>query len=259
MSFSSLSLSPITIQPSEIQEHLKLSCQLPILIQEILTRKIIAEEANAYGITVSPEELQTGADQFRYLHKLQRSEETYTWLKQFWLTVDDFEVIIYESVLANKLSSHLFSDRVEAYFSHHQLDYWCAIYYEVVLDDRDLALELHCALQEQELSFYEVAQQYHKNREKQRMGGYCGKVRRDSLSSELSAAIFSAHAPQIIQPVLTPKGIHLIYVEELSPPTLDVALQAQILNQLFSEWIAKKLSSFHVEKFANLSPPEDLK
>lgn len=245
--------SRLTVRVSEIQEHLKLSCKLPTLLQEVMTRRIIADEAKARNITVTLDELQSGSDQLRYINQLQRSEDTYAWLKQHWLTVDDFEMMIHESVLANKLAGHLFADQIEPYFYEHQLDYWSAIFYEVIVQDMDLALELHCALQEEELSFYEVAHQYHSDLEKRRTGGYCGQVRRDSLKPELSAAIFASNPPQLLQPVTSAQGVHLLCVEELIEPILDIDLRAQILHQLFTDWLEQKSNGMQIERIVGMN------
>jgi parvulin-like peptidyl-prolyl isomerase len=122
--------------------------------------------------------------------------------------------------------------------------------YEVVLEDEDLAMELFYALREGEMSFPEVAHQYIQDKELRRSGGYRGIVRRKELKPEISAAVFAANPPQVIKPIVTAKGVHLIFVEEVIPPVLDDKLRFKILSDLFSEWL--KLQTEGVEYEANI-------
>jgi parvulin-like peptidyl-prolyl isomerase len=114
------------------------------------------------------------------------------------------------------------------------------------LDDEDLTLELFYAIQEGEIGFPEVAHQYIQNTELRRSGGYRGIVRRKELKPEISAAVFAARPPQILKPIVTSKGVHLIWVEELVQPSLDDKLRYQILSELFSAWIKQQIEQVAV-------------
>jgi PPIC-type PPIASE domain len=147
---------------------------------------------------------------------------------------------VYTTLLANKLAQHLFANKVEPYFFQHQLDYAGVVMYEVVLDDEDLALELFYAVKEGEMSFYDVARQYIQDVELRRKGGYLGMVRRKDLKAEISAAVFAAKPPQLLKPIVTARGFHLILVEEIIHPQLDEKLYQKIASELFSEWLKEQ-------------------
>jgi parvulin-like peptidyl-prolyl isomerase len=159
---------------------------------------------------------------------------------------------VYINVLSGKLAQHLLADKVEPFFVEHQLDYTGVVMYEVVLDDEDLAMELFYGIQEGEMSFYEVAHQYIQDTELRRKGGYRGIVRRKELKPEISAAVFAATPPQILKPIVTSKGVHLIWVEELVQPKLDNKLRYQIMSDLFSECIKQR--NEQVEVITNFDP-----
>ena len=231
----------ITITSEDILHQVKLSCKIPSVIEEIVTRKIIASVAAEAGIKAETEELQKAADNTRLLGKLKSADDTWAWLQKHGLSLDDFEEVIYTNVISGKLAQHLFADKVEPFFVEHQLDYAGVVMCEVVLDDEDLAIELFYGIQEGEMSFYEVAHQYIQDTELRRKGGYQGIVRRKELKPEISAAVFAAKPPQILKPIVTSSGVHLILVEETILPELNNKLRYQILSDLFAGWLKQQI------------------
>ena len=230
----------ITITSEDILHQVKLSCKIPSVIEEIVTRKVIADAAAEASIKVETEELQKAADSIRLMSKLKSADDTWAWLQKHGLSLDDFEELIYNNVISGKLAQHLFADKVEPFFVEHQLDYAGVVMYEVVLDDEDLAMELFYGIQEGEMSFYEVAHQYIQDMELRRKGGYRGIVHRREMKPEISAAVFAATPPQILKPIVTSKGVNLIFVEELIQPQLDKTLAYKIGTDLFSEWLKQQ-------------------
>jgi parvulin-like peptidyl-prolyl isomerase len=243
----------ITISQEDIWHHVKIYCKIPSLIEGIVTYKIVAAAAVEAGIKVETEELQQAADQLRLKNKLQSADDTWSWLQKHSLSLDDFEELVYINLISGKLAQHLFADKVEPYFFEHQLDYAGVVMYEVVLDDEDLAMELFYAIQEGEMSFPELVHQYIQDRSLRRSGGYRGIVRRKDLKPEISAAVFAAKPPQVLKPIVTAKGVHLILVEEIIQPQLDDKLRAQIFSDLFSEWLKQQIEKVEVVKHLDSS------
>jgi parvulin-like peptidyl-prolyl isomerase len=236
----------IKISQSAIVQHLKLSSQLNSILEGVATCEIIESKAAELGIEISDQELQQSADDFRSTHNLHNTEATWMWLKNNHLSMDDFEDLVHTNSMTKKLVQHLFSDRVKSFFFQHQLDYAGAAMYEVVLDDEDLAIELFCALQENEMSFHDVARKYESNPVRRRSGGYCGVLQRQSLKPEISAAVFAATPPQLLKPTVTSMGVHLILVEEIIQPQLDEELNNQIMSALFSDWLQQQLQETRI-------------
>lgn len=230
------------ISTADTIQHLKLSLQMPAIVYSIANQKIIKQTAVQKNIILSEQELQTAADRFRYENNLIGSSTTLNWLKNYYLSVTEFEELIKNTLLSQKLAQHLFQDRVEAYFYAHQLDYHQAVIYEIVLEDFDLAMELYYGLQEQELSFWDLAHQYIEERELRRRGGYKGKQTRQQLHPEIAAAVFSStnNIPQVLKPITVDKKTYLIYVEEIIQPALDEPLRQVILNQLWENWLSQQ-------------------
>jgi parvulin-like peptidyl-prolyl isomerase len=231
----------LAIAPEEIVRHLKLTLQLPSLLEARAMHAAIERAAIAAGIEVEVAELQQAADTFRLAFRLQRSEDAWQWMQKHGLSLDEFEEMLQANILSTKLSNHLFADKVEPWFIEHQLDYAQVIMYEVVLEDADMAMELFYAIQAGEQNFHQVSREYIQDRELRRTGGYRKPLRRTDLKPEISAAVFSAKPPQLLKPIVTSNGAHLILVEEAIAPQLDAAKAAQIQNELFAGWLKQQI------------------
>jgi parvulin-like peptidyl-prolyl isomerase len=235
------------ILTTEIVEHLKLSRQIPSILTGLINRKIINQTAQREGIKISEEELQIAADRFRFEHKLISSKDTLKWLEQNHLSVTEFEELIKNNLVAQKLGKHLFEDQVEPYFYAHKLDYNQASIYEIVLTDFDLAMELFYGLQEQELSFWELSHKYIQDNNLRRHGGYKGLVTRKQLYPEMAVAVFAISdddLPQVLKPMTIDKKTYLIYVEEIIHPVLNESLRQKIINKLYQSWLEKQRLDF---------------
>jgi parvulin-like peptidyl-prolyl isomerase len=224
----------------EIIDYLKLSGQIPAVLEGIATLNVIMTAVQKAGLEVSDEELQQGADQIRMNNQLLQASDTFLWLQKQGLTEDDFEEMVRRTILSLKLTEHLFAQKAEAIFAERQLDHMQVALYEVVLDDEDLALELYYAIKEGELTFSEMAKQYCTDKELGRKGGYRGLVKRAELQAEVRAAVFASAPPQLLKPVLSKQGIHIIQVEEIEQPQLTPILRQQILSELFLEWVKRQ-------------------
>jgi parvulin-like peptidyl-prolyl isomerase len=228
------------ISDQDLIYEAKIAGKIPELRQGIIRRKIIAEHVQKAGLEPTQTELQQAADKFRLVNQLASAEATNKWLVDRYLSIDDFEYMVTQDLLSSKLSEHLFGSQVEKFFQQNLLDYSGAIIYEVILEDRDLAMEIFYSLQEGDLSFADVAHQYIPVPELRRRGGYIGTVARKQLNPEISAAVFAAKPPQLIAPIITAVGVHLIQVEEIITPQLDEQLHQQIQSEMFDRWLTEK-------------------
>jgi parvulin-like peptidyl-prolyl isomerase len=255
-----MSQSPL-ISPDEILQQLKVSCQFPTIVQSVMARKIVTQTAQAQGIQVEPVELQKAADSFRLKNNLSSAKETLAWLQKYLLSIDDLEALVHHTVLSAKLADRLFKNKVEPYFAERQLDYTQVVLYEVIFGSLDLAMELFYAIQEQEITFTEVARKYIQDPEHRRRGGYCGLLTRKDLKPEISAAVFAATPPQILKPITIGKRVYLVWVEEILSPVLDDDLKQQILSELFADWLQQQTAKLDFDRILDpaLLPAPKLK
>jgi parvulin-like peptidyl-prolyl isomerase len=229
------------ISDADILNEVRLSGQWSNLRETISARRMLQQIATEKDIEVTEAELQEAANELRQYYNLQRAEDTWAWLENHGLTLDLFEEMIHATILRNKLATTLFSHQVEPYFASHQLDFTEVALYEVILEDEDLALELFFSLKEQEVTFFEMARHYIQDKELSRKGGYRGYLKRMDLSPAIAAAVFAAKPPQILTPIATSKGTHLILVDEIVQLDLTPELRKQIIEMLFTPWLAQQM------------------
>ncbi|QIR37001.1 peptidylprolyl isomerase [Tolypothrix sp. PCC 7910] len=236
----------LNISQKEIIEQVKISCQLPNLLEAIATHKIISNTAREAGIKVEVEELQQAADALRAANRLIKAEDTWNWLQKHYLSLEDFEQLAERNLISVKLAHHLFADKVEPYFYENQLNYLAAVTYEVVLDDEDLAWELFYAVSEGEITFQDITRQHIQNPELRRAGGYKGIKHRHEFKPDIASAVFIANPPELLKPIAIAQKVHLIWVEEIIQPKLDEQLCLKIMGDLFTDWLKKQIAQLEI-------------
>jgi PPIC-type PPIASE domain len=224
----------------DLLNQIRITGKIPELIAGILQQRIIEDYAQRLGLDISDAELQVGADQFRQDNKLDTIAQTEKWLTDRTLSMDDFEQLVITNLLTHKVAQQMFADKVEPFFHEHILDYGGAIISEVVVNDYNLAVELFYAIQEGDMSFAEVAQDYSTGEQKQ-SGGYRGLVKRRQLPPEISAMVFASKPPQLLPPIRVAKNTHLILATEIIPPQLNTVIREQILWDLFQGWLQEQI------------------
>ncbi len=248
-------MKTINVQIADIIKYTKQSLQIPEIMEAVAHRQMIINQAEKLVIKVELDELQAAADNLRIANKLYKADDTWSWLRKYQLSLDDLEEIAYHKLLSQKLANYLFADKVESYFYENQLDYTGAAIYEIIIDDEDVAMELFYGLQAGEISFQEVARQYIQEPEIRRAGGYRGIRYRQDFLPEVSAAIFASNPPQLIKPIVTPKGVHLIWVEEIIKPELNDNLRMIIMTDMLSNWLKQELIDVEVMALLDMETP----
>jgi parvulin-like peptidyl-prolyl isomerase len=234
-------LKDFSLLPEDVLYEIKLSGRIYAATEALISEKIVSQIAAELKIEVEEEEIKKEADKIRLANRIYKPEETWIWLKKQGLSLEDFKRIARRNILANKLAKSLFGDQVKDYFIANKLSYHAATIYEILFDDLDLATEIYQAVLDKQLDFSQAAKEYSQDIHAKRSGGYKGTLKYQQLKPEFAAAIFGSHAPQLLKPLVTSKGAHLIYVEEIIIPELDGVLEKKIIIDLFNAWMKKQL------------------
>jgi PPIC-type PPIASE domain len=213
----------IEVTDTDILEQIKLSGKIPELTEQIVVRRIIQNEAEKAGIKLEVSELQAAADDFRARNGLTSAKSTQ---------------------MCNKLKEIVLVDQVEKYFYQHQLEFDRVALSEVILENKELAMELYYAVREGEMKFQDIACQYIKDVDLRRKGGYLGERQRKDLSPEMFSVFSVVNPPQIIKPIASAQGFRLLWVEEIIKAELDEKIYGEIKNQLFMEYIRNKIKEY---------------
>ncbi|WP_017721414.1 peptidylprolyl isomerase [Kamptonema formosum] len=237
-----INLSKASIEPAEIVSSLKKSVQFKDVCLTVFYQKIINKAAQERNLTVTPEEIQAEANRQRYEKRLEKAADTLAWLADQLISADDWEAGIRDRVLSQKLSEALFAKEVEKFFAQNRLDFQQLVLYQLIVPYDKVALELFYQIEEEEISFYEAAHLYDIDEKRRQQCGYEGKLYRWSLKPDIAAVIFSATPKQVVGPIKTDLGYHLLMVEEFIPAELSPDIYKEIKERMFKEWLASELT-----------------
>ncbi|WP_144054273.1 peptidylprolyl isomerase [Pleurocapsa sp. PCC 7319] len=226
-----------SMMPEEIIDLLKQEMLLKSICQKVIYRKVIEKAAAERGIAVTPEEVQTEAENIRHKKRLEKASDTLVWLEEQMVTVDEWEQGIASRLLAKKLAAHLFDKEVAKYFAQTRFDFDRVILYQIVVPYKQLAQEIFYQIEEEEISFYEAAHLYDIDEERRFRCGYEGKLPRWSLKPEVAASVFGASVRKVFGPLQTDLGYHLFLVKDFIHAELTPEKRQEIINKLFKEWL----------------------
>ncbi|HEY9767039.1 MAG TPA: peptidylprolyl isomerase [Coleofasciculaceae cyanobacterium] len=232
-----ISLAQIANQPELIVDYLKKDISLKDVCQKILHQIAIDRSAEQYAVTVTPEEIQAEADKIRHQQRLEKAADTLAWLKDCMITIEDWETGINDRLIAQKLAKYLFTKKAETHFIENRLDFEQVLLYQIVIPYEKLARELFYQIEEEEISFYQAAHCYDIDCIRREKCGYEGKLYRMDIMPEISAAIFAGQQGEIIGPIKTDIGYHIIKVEEFIKPELTPDIHQKIIDEMFAQWL----------------------
>jgi parvulin-like peptidyl-prolyl isomerase len=230
----------LSTAPNEIVSFLRKNMQLKEVSQKILYQKIIKQAAQKMGLIVTPEEIQAEAE--RRKKHLEQAADTFAWLANQMSTIEDWEAGIRDRLLAQKVSQSLFGKEVEKFFTQNQADFDQVLLYQIVVPYEKLAQQLFYQILEEEISFYEVAHLYDIDENRRYHCGYEGKLYRWNLKPEIAAVVFGAGVGELVGPITTDQGVHLLIVEEFIPAELTSTRYQDILNRMFMQWLECELN-----------------
>jgi putative peptide maturation system protein len=209
-------------------------------VQEAIDTTIIRQAAENRAIEVSSEELQQAADDFRSAHDLNDAEATQAWLDARHLTFEDWELLIEDNLLKQKLCDSITAGKIEQHFAENRLSFDAAAISRLVISDEGVARELRAQITEDGADFYALARKYSIDTATGPAGGYAGELSRTNMEAVIESSVFGSQPGKVVGPFKLDDGWHLIKVESLRPARLDDGLREKIKAQLFDEWLAEQ-------------------
>lgn len=234
---------PNLISPEEVVNLLKREMKFKEVYQKILFNQVIWQVAQERGIVVTAAEIETEANRQRRQQHLEKATDTIAWLQDELVTTDDWEMGIRDRLLSQKLANTLFAAEVEAFFNKNKLDFEQVILYQIIVDSAKLAQEIYYQIEDGEISFYEAAHLYHIDILQRQKCGYEGKVYRFNLPPDIANVVFNSQLQQLIGPLQTQQGYHLLIIEEFISAELTTDKYQEILNRLFHKWLLVELNN----------------
>ncbi|MDD2717534.1 MAG: peptidylprolyl isomerase [Candidatus Wallbacteria bacterium] len=229
------------LNPEEIIRLLSFSGLLERIVREAIRIKAGAAEARSRGITVTDQELQKFADDYRFSRGLQDAEETMAFLKKSGLTMDGFEELCESFLLVGKLQESIVTDQdVEDYFFSHLGQFDAAMVSRILVRSESLAQEILMQAKEDGADFHLLAARHSVERNTANHGGYAGMVSRADFPLGFSTRVFSASAGEILGPEPVDDQFLLLLVESVRKAELNLEIKTLIREILFEDWISLK-------------------
>ncbi|MGB7444058.1 MAG: peptidylprolyl isomerase [Coleofasciculaceae cyanobacterium] len=228
-------ISPVT--DADIVAYLRYSCQIGKIATLAEQDALILSFCEQLGIQVTDEELQAAGDDFRQQHKLLSASETLEWLKQQRVRAEDWSQGIKVSLLRQKLKEHLYGEVVDSHYISNRDDYRRVALSQILVRDLTEAQRLVKMLREEKASFPALALEYSQGKQSRENGGFVGVQFLVKLLPEITQAIDTAKEGEIIDPVHTKFGYHVLRVEKWFPTKLNETAREEILESAFKVWL----------------------
>ncbi|QTA89934.1 peptidylprolyl isomerase [Desulfonema magnum] len=244
-----LKIDEEAISADQFIKFLKFSNEFSELMKKLIRNKVTVHAAKKRGITVSTEEVQQMADDFRRCIGLHRAKETHEWIERIGITPEDFETFITEHVFKKKMIDTLTTEEaVAAYFNLNAPRFDTADIKHIVVEGREKAMEFIALLDEEPENFDEFAREYSLDDETKNTGGYIPEVRRGILPDEVEAKVFNASADDILGPfqVGEEELYEIIRVTAIHPARLDKSAREKISEAIYDEWLNERLKEHSV-------------
>lgn len=222
---------------AEIVAYLRQSHQIAEIATQAETEALSLRLCEQFGITVSDEEWQATGDAFRLEHKLLGVTETQAWLDQQRISVEDWSQGIKTTLLVKKLKEQLFGLTVDSHYMANREDYQRVALSQILVLDLTEALKIARSLRDHQASFCALALAHSKGKQSQENGGFVGVRFISELAPEIAQAVADAKEGEILGPIHTKLGYHVLRIEKWFPTELNEAVREQILHSLFQVWL----------------------
>ncbi|OUL25708.1 peptidylprolyl isomerase [Nostoc sp. RF31YmG] len=220
----------------EILAYLRHSFTIATIAAAAEQNTYIFKVCDRLGITVTDEELQAAGDSFRHKHKLLGVSETIAWLTQQRISAEDWTQGIRLSLLAQKLKEHLFGENVDAHYINNRDSYKRVALSQILVKDLTAATTIVQLLQENRVSFPALALEYSQGKQSKENGGFVGVRFLAELLPEITNAIAFAQEGEVVGPIQTQMGYHILRIEKWIPANLS-EIREEILESLFQAWL----------------------
>jgi putative peptide maturation system protein len=216
------------------------------IIVELATRRIVAKAAAELGIAASDQDLQAEADQTRKALGLHKASATDEWLKAKKISQDEFEQIVADKVLANKLRKKLADGKVERYYAENKTKYEFVRLAHIVVADKDVAQEIYSQLTSDGADFAALAAKHSLDDTASFKAGYLGVFRRSNLRPEVEALVFGNPVGSVVGPVKGEQGWQILKVQQVGHDPLDVVRDV-IEQTIFDTWVKERLTTADIK------------
>lgn len=224
----------------EILNYLRRACKRSEIAYLSEKDAVVLKVCEQLGITVSEAELQAAGEAFRLKYKLLSVTETLAWFDQQKTTVEAWSEGVRVVLLTQKLKEALFGQAIDGQYMENRENFRRVALSQVLVRDLVNALKIVQALRENGASFCAIAIENSLGKQSKESGGFVGIRFLSELLPEIAQAVVEAKEFEVLEPIQTKLGYHVIRVEKWFPAQLS-EIREQILESLFQAWLQKAL------------------
>lgn len=229
---------------------LKLGDNFSSLLEDIMIDKLTVHAAKKCGIVVSADEIQARVDQFRRIEGLHRAKDTFEYLENMGVNVEEFERHIYEEIIKEKMYEEVTTDdAVNEYFRLHSPKFDSIEISHIVLESEGKAREMYSLLEDDPDSFAQMAIDHSIAGDTKDQGGFLGEILRGQLPDEVEAKAFNAEPGDILGPFPSKDGLYfeIFKLNAKHAARLDEGTKDKVKKMIFEEWLVVRADEHAIE------------
>jgi parvulin-like peptidyl-prolyl isomerase len=237
------------VDVAEFIRLLKLTGQFESLIEQLVRDKLTVHAAKKFGVTVTADDIQQRADQFRRVRGLHRATDMNQYLDTLGVSLDEFETFITDGLFQERMLEQVGNESaIEEYFSLNSPKFDAIEVSHIVLDSEGKAKEMISYLHDDPDAFADMARE-HSIADTREAGGVIGKVLRGSLKPDIEAKIFNASVGDLLGPFPSPdRSCYEIFaVTAKYPAKLDADVASEVKRLLREEWLIARAQEHVIE------------
>lgn len=223
----------------DLIDHLQRYRLWPQFIREFIIDRATADQE------VTPEEVNNACSAIFAQQRVEPDAQE-QWLKEQGLTRAALEDQVSRKLRLQKFKQATWGHQLESIFLKQKGRLDRVTYSLIRTKDGGIAQELYCRLLEKEADFAELARQYSGGSEAQ-TGGRVGPVALTVPHPNLARMLSISEPGQLWPPHKLNDWYLIVRLEELHPARLDEPTQAQLLNELFEQWLNEQIAQTRCE------------
>lgn len=220
--------------------------ELPALLErtQLLTplfRRLLLEQC-VVGVEVSAEEQMAFQQRFLARQGIERSEQLQAWLAERGLSEEQASRNILETLQLERFKQERFGAEVSETFLATKQRRDRVVYSLLRVKEEAAAHELHLRLEEEDATFTELAGEHSQGTERD-TGGLIGPVLLGRLHPQLAELMRVSQPGQLWPPMELEGWWVVVRLDKTLPAQLDRAMEQQILDELFEQWLQTQLEA----------------
>jgi hypothetical protein len=245
MSFIKIDDESISLQ--KVIGYLQLFGRLRPFVETIVSLHVIYNEILSHpNLEINSAEFEQAVIDFRLQHNLSDAEKFQQWLVQEGMDYQAFQSRVVLAFKWNKLKHLIAEPQSNQYFAEHRAEYTQYDLSGLVTGDQELIETLQLQLMEPQASFDEITKPY-TSPESPLINVLRGLTRLKQLPEELRTIIQETTPGEWVGPLQVGGGWCLFRVEAVVPPRFEGQLKQELEEQLFTSWLAEKVTRLNVE------------